>query len=234
MDHSTGHAAPNPLEPAIKLENFSNPELLDKTVHPQQVPTAEDSAVTKAEKFERHGIANGVEESPSKRIKLEVENGVQRSTRSERQKGVAPIKVESVRSIPSMSCQLTLIRFLLHPSGNQGDKSASVPDDDAAEGAAHVDQPKGGERGKKEKSRGQNTNRNFGASRDEKGLCASRANSPEFSPDECRFGDSCKFEHDLRKYLKDWKREDLKTFGGMCPIWYVSSVIPVLCYISDC
>lgn len=121
-----------------------------------------------------------------------------------------------------MSSQLTLIRFLLHPAGIKGDKSATVGDDDAAEGAAHVGLPKGGERGKKkEKSRGQNTNRNFGASRDEVGLCASRANSPEFSPGECRFGDSCKFEHDLRKYLKDWKREDLKTFGGVCPIWYV-------------
>ena len=121
-----------------------------------------------------------------------------------------------------MSGQLTLSRFLLHPAGSKGDKSTAVADDDAAEGAAHVDQPKGGDKGKKkEKSRGQNTNRNFGASRDEVGLCASRANSPEFSPGECRFGDSCRFEHDLRKYLKDWKREDLTTFGGVCPIWYV-------------
>lgn len=121
-----------------------------------------------------------------------------------------------------MSSQLTLLRFLIHPAGSKGDKSAAVADDDAAEGAAHVDQRKGGERAKeKEKSRGQNTKRNFGASRDEVGLCSSRASSPEFSPGECRFGDSCKFEHDLRKYLKDWKREDLTTFGGVCPIWYV-------------
>ena len=110
----------------------------------------------------------------------------------------------------------------MHPLGSKGDQSTAVADDDAAEGAAHVDQPKASERGKKkEKSRGQNTNRNFGASRDQVGLCASRANSPEFSPGECRFGGSCKFEHDLRKYLKDWKREDLTTFGGLCPIWYV-------------
>lgn len=123
----------------------------------------------------------------------------------------------------SMSGQLTLSRFLLHPAGSKGNSSTAVADDDAAEGAAHIDQPRGGDRGKKkEKSRGQNTNRNFGASRDEVGLCASRANSPEFSPGECRFGDSCRFEHDLRKYLKDWKREDLTTFGGVCPIWYVN------------
>lgn len=42
---------------------------------------------------------------------------------------------------------------------------------------------------------------------------------PEFSPDECPYGEKCRFEHDLRKYLKDWKREDLTTFGGICPIW---------------
>ena len=72
---------------------------------------------------------------------------------------------------------------------------------------------------KREKSKGQNFNRDFGSSRDEKGLCQSRAHSPEFSPGECKFGDGCRFEHNLRKYLKDWKREDLKTFGGVCPIW---------------
>lgn len=204
MENNNGDPPPNPLEPAIKLEEFSNSKLIDKTVHPQQVPTAEDSAVTKAEKVERHSIADGVGESPSKRRKLGSENGIQGPIRSERQKGVAPVKPE----------------FLIFPAGSKGDKIAAVADDDAAEGAAHVDQPKGGERGKKkEKSRGQNTNRNFGASRDEVGLCSSRANSSELSPGECRFGDSCKFEHDLRKYLKDWKREDLTTFGGVCPIW---------------
>ncbi|KAL9068350.1 MAG: hypothetical protein Q9161_006273 [Pseudevernia consocians] len=204
LEYSSGDPPPNPLDPAVKLEQPFNSHVVDKTVHPQQASTAEDSAVTKAEEFERRGIADGVEESLSKRRKLDLEIGTQGPTRSERQKGVAPIKKE----------------YLLHPAGSKGDKSAAVADDDAAEGAAHVDQPKGGERGKKkEKSRGQNTSRNFGASRDEVGLCASRANSPEFSPGECRFGDNCKFEHDLRKYLKDWKREDLTTFGGVCPIW---------------
>ena len=133
-------------------------------------------------------------------------------------------KSESLPRQPT-SRRLTLIRFLVQPPGGEENGSAVVADDDAAEGAAHVEQPRGGERGKKkEKSRGQNTNRKFGASRDEVGLCASRANSPEFSPAECRFGDSCKFEHDLRKYLKDWKREDLTTFHGVCPIWCVYMV----------
>ena len=106
----------------------------------------------------------------------------------------------------------------MHPSGSAKDRSAAIADDDAAEGAAHVKHDDR-DRGKKEKSRGQNTNRNFGSSRDEIGLCQSRVNSPEFSPNECRFGSNCKFEHDLRKYLKDWKRGDLSTFGGVCPVW---------------
>lgn len=72
---------------------------------------------------------------------------------------------------------------------------------------------------KKEKSKGQNFNRSFGSSNDEIGLCQSRAHAPEFSPAECSFGSKCKFEHDLRKYLKEGKREDLGTFDGVCPVW---------------
>ena len=105
----------------------------------------------------------------------------------------------------------------MYPPGSKRDNGVSVVDDDNAEGAAHTrDSDK---RGKKEKSRGQNTNRQFGRSRDEVGLCSSRTNSSEYSPSDCRFGSDCKFEHDLRKYLKDWKREDLSTFDGICPIW---------------
>ena len=93
---SNGDAPSNPMEPATKLELPSNSDLLDMTIHPQQLSTAEDSAVTRAEKVERHGNADGVEESPSKRRKLDSENGTEGPTRSERQKGVAPIKAESV------------------------------------------------------------------------------------------------------------------------------------------
>lgn len=98
MEYSSGDPPPNPLDPAIQLEESSNTNMLDKTVYPQQVPTAVDSAVTKAEKFERHGMADGVEASPSKRRKLDSKNGTQGPTGSERQKGVAPIKTESAIS----------------------------------------------------------------------------------------------------------------------------------------
>ena len=100
-EHNSGHPPPNPLEPADQLKTSSNTDLLDKTVHPQQIPLTEDSAVTRAEKLERHGIANDVEESPSKRRKLDSEIGSQGPTRSERQKGIAPIKKESVISMRS-------------------------------------------------------------------------------------------------------------------------------------
>lgn len=53
-------------------------------------------------------------------------------------------------------------------------------------------------------------------------LCNSRANSPEFSPKECHFGDRCNLCHDLRKYLNEGKREDLVTFNGRCPVWEVN------------
>lgn len=101
LEPSNGHPPPNPLEPAVDLVESSTPHSLDKTVHPQQVQMAEDSAVTKAEKFERHGLADGVEESSSKRRKLDSENGNRGPIQSERQKGVAPIKKESVAPLPS-------------------------------------------------------------------------------------------------------------------------------------
>lgn len=77
-----------------------------------------------------------------------------------------------------------------------------------------------GKKGKpKEKNRGQNTGRRFAVTRDEKSLCQSVAHHPEFSPQPCAWGNGCKFEHNLRKYLKDYKQEDLTTFNGMCPVW---------------
>ncbi len=87
---------PNPLEPAINLQEPSNSSRDDKTIHPQDAQFAEDSAVTKAEKHERHGVADNVMESPSKKRKLDQRHvdGDVGPTRSERQKGVASIKPE--------------------------------------------------------------------------------------------------------------------------------------------
>ena len=96
MESNHPHPPPNPLEPAVNLEKEkpSNSHLLNQTVHPQQVPTLEDSAVTRAEKYERHGSAGNVEESSSKRRKLDTGNEFLTPTPRERQKGIAPIKEE--------------------------------------------------------------------------------------------------------------------------------------------
>ncbi|MCJ1434501.1 tRNA-dihydrouridine synthase 3 [Xylographa pallens] len=200
----------NPLDPAAPLHH-SPPSPTIQNAHPQTIPLETDSAVTKAEKYERHPNASVPEsdEPSSKRIKLDVQPDINTSVPSERQKGVVSIKAE----------------FLVNVLGSRNDPRRAVIDDDAAEASPHIGQrdqadSRSGKR-KKEKNRGQNKSRNFGSSRDERGLCQSRATYPEFSPAQCQYGDNCKFEHDLRKYLKDWKREDLKTFHGECPIWAI-------------
>lgn len=96
---------------------------------------------------------------------------------------------------------------------------ANEPQDDAAEAARHEEREEEKKDGKKKKEKGQNKARKFGKSEDERGLCGTRAFSPEFSPAECKFGAGCKFEHDLRTYLKDHKRDDLTTFNGLCPVY---------------
>ena len=91
---------PNPLEPTTALIPEPVRGSTDSLIHPQAEVAPEDSAVTKAEKFERHAAADDFEESDAKRVKLDIEDDIDGSnetaTRRERQKGVAPIKAESV------------------------------------------------------------------------------------------------------------------------------------------
>ncbi|KAF2758611.1 tRNA-dihydrouridine(47) synthase [NAD(P)(+)] [Pseudovirgaria hyperparasitica] len=166
-----------------------------------------DSVTTKAEKLARHdnGEMNDYEEPPSKRARTEGTNGASENLQTapqprERVRGVAPVKAEYILPVPD----------------NRTKQERAAFDDDAAEAAHHEGE---GRPGKKEKNRGQNKGREFGSSKDALPLCASVMLQPEFSPLECRFGTKCKFEHDLRRYLKEGRREDLKTFNGQCPIW---------------
>ncbi|MCJ1350233.1 MAG: tRNA-dihydrouridine synthase 3 [Icmadophila ericetorum] len=192
----------------------------DELPNPVSTSQVHDSAVSRAEKFERPRMSNerqDDESPPSKRVKLESPlsesikfeaNGdlSPKTTPSERQKGVAPIKAE----------------YLVYPPGGRKDKGATINGADTNGHVPHVDaRDRPGRGGGRKKEKGSNTSRQFGSSRDKKGLCLSRATQPEFSPDECKFGDGCRFEHDLRVYLEKWKREDLKTFEGKCPIWEV-------------
>ncbi|KIW81464.1 hypothetical protein Z517_04489 [Fonsecaea pedrosoi CBS 271.37] len=133
-----------------------------------------------------------------------------------RRKGTAPIKEEFLLKSDDA----------VEPEVTRDDAG----DDDAAEAFHHKDrQPtshnsKGNRR--REKKQGQNKAREFGSSRDEVGLCSSRVCKPEFSPNPCAFGDNCRFEHDVRKYLKDYKRKDLSTFNGLCPVWEIKGKCP--------
>ena len=93
----------NPMDNNSSLK-APGPDSIPEEAHPAQSPFVEDSAVTKAEKFERHGLASekpsaeGVEEPRAKRIKLDVEEEriytVESGGIRERQKGVAPVKLE--------------------------------------------------------------------------------------------------------------------------------------------
>ncbi|PNY26437.1 tRNA-dihydrouridine(47) synthase [NAD(P)(+)] [Tolypocladium capitatum] len=129
----------------------------------------------------------------------------------DRRNGDAPIKKE----------------YLIDVSASKN--SSEAVDDDEAEGRGgnangvprQDDRDAGGKaRGKKDKrSKGQNTDRTFGKFDDALPLCNSRAFYPEFSPRECKYGDRCKLCHDLRKYLKEGRRDDVETFGGKCPVF---------------
>lgn len=146
-------------------------------------------------------------EPAPKRVKIEEdkprnENG---STEVQHRKtGTAPVKKE----------------YLISPPARGDGDDQDVVDDDAAEAKTAPDRKDGkreGKKGKKEKKRGQNTERDFGRSDDAIKLCNSRAFTPEFSPADCRFGDRCNHCHDLRKYLKEGRRDDLMTWEGVCP-----------------
>jgi len=215
-DQSEPTMAPdfNPLDYTERLAP-STADDTTKEAHPEADILPGDSEMTKAEKVERQGYQSnysngndGFGQPAPKRIKLEHASA---STAAEatdsqppgRQKGVAPIKKEYLIDL-SRTAQPT----------------APTHDDDEAEASGKQSEPAGGRGGQKTKG-GQNHARKFGSSRDTIELCKSRSNANEFAPHTCKFGDKCKFTHDIRKYLKEGKREDLQTFSGKCPIWEV-------------
>ncbi|KAL8986982.1 MAG: hypothetical protein Q9177_003771 [Variospora cf. flavescens] len=112
MTEGEGKKMANPMEPTQSLRSPSRIPSPEKEVHPQKEIFEEDSTLTKAEKIERHGGPDdGIRESPPKRIKIEnlatKDASMTETTRSERRKGVAPIKAESVMEMPrSMTMML--------------------------------------------------------------------------------------------------------------------------------
>lgn len=215
MDEKTDSTlANNPLQPGEPLKVPPEPVVSTEPGHAPQPILPGDSATTRAEKVERHGetVLNGTSEhvdAPSpKRRRIDGTNDTNGAeTNFGFPKGTAAIKKEFLIERPSFR----------EPKANQ------QHDDDAAEAAHHVEQ--GDDGGKKKKNRGQNKARQYGKWSEDVKLCATRTNSNEFSPGTCRFGDQCRLEHDLRAYLKQ-KREDLETFGKICPIWSIRGVCP--------
>jgi tRNA-dihydrouridine synthase 3 len=115
-----------------------------------------------------------------------------------------------------------LSRYLIDTFVRSAKSNENQIDDDAAESRPRDarDNHAGGK--KKRKEKGQNKNREFGSWSDTIKLCNTVANYPEFSPKECQFGAKCRMTHDLRKYLREGKSEDLTTFNGKCPVWEVN------------
>ena len=152
--------------------------------------------------------------TPSKR-KMEDDAAVEpvrNGNDKRKQRGAAPIKPEY------------LINTEVDSRSIAPRDPRDAPDDDAAEAFHHKDrQPDSHNKKQKrrDKNQGQNKARTFGTSRDEVGLCSTRVKRNEFSPEECRFGSKCKFEHDLRRYLRQHKRQDLDTFNSRCPVYQV-------------
>lgn len=90
----------NPMEPTEPLDAGQAAGMRDELPNPGSTPQEHDSAVTRAEKFERPTLANerqDDESPPSKRVKLDSNDDLNPSTTpNERRKGVAPIKAECV------------------------------------------------------------------------------------------------------------------------------------------
>ncbi|RDW72995.1 putative tRNA-dihydrouridine(47) synthase [NAD(P)(+)] [Coleophoma cylindrospora] len=207
----------------------------------------EDSVVTKAEKIESNGLVGEAVpiEPATKRVRLEGEtvnsvpepngkttasNGSKQDTEGVAQElpGSGPPESANGNSRQKVKgVALVKEEYLITPTGTRNPQI----DDDAAEGRDGRDSRDSRDTrdsrdkrdgGKKKKQKGQNTARQFGSSQDTIKLCVSRANSSEFSPKQCKFGDKCTFTHDLRKYLAEGKRGDLETFEGKCPVWEVN------------
>ncbi|KAI0009433.1 FMN-linked oxidoreductase [Xylariaceae sp. FL0662B] len=158
------------------------------------------------------GAPNSESQGPaSKRLRLDhkavdIEN--QQTQAAETRRGVAPVKAEYLTS---------------------NEVRQTTVDDDAAEASTAMDDSVNsksdvrGDGGRKQKNRkkqgGQNQNRTYGHFDDVLRLCNSVTYTNEFSPKPCKFGERCNMCHDLRKYFKEGRREDLGTLGGKCPIF---------------
>ena len=202
----------NPLAPTEALKRRAPDEVAD-AAHPQTDILPLDSATTRAEKIERGQSPSGGH--AAKRLRTDDGDAVLAAAEApaarDRQKGSAPVKAEYLIQIPSSKLEQV----------SERDEQQNQDDAAEASGKRGNDQQAGGGKKNRDKNRGQNKARTFGSSRDTLQLCKSRTHCPEFSPEECQFGPKCRFEHNLRNYLSEGKRQDLTTFGSQCPIFQI-------------
>ncbi|KAL8879107.1 MAG: hypothetical protein Q9198_003218 [Flavoplaca austrocitrina] len=71
MSSETYENGINPLDPVQSLKSPPSIPDVERVAHPQNTILADDSAVTKAEKIERHGGPDDFPESEAKRIKVD-------------------------------------------------------------------------------------------------------------------------------------------------------------------
>lgn len=150
---------------------------------------------------------SSVAEGPSAvKRKVETDTNGDSEHPSKRRKGTAPIKEEYLVTNGNLDSK-------------HNDSEAPTYNDDAAEAFHHQDRSTGQDSKKqRKKQKGQNKDRRLKVTGDEISLCSTRMHAPELSPPNCPFGDKCKFEHNLRRYLAS-KREDLASFDSICPVW---------------
>ncbi|KAI5863012.1 FMN-linked oxidoreductase [Durotheca rogersii] len=144
--------------------------------------------------------------------KTETDQEHRQSSPKERVDGVAPVKAEYLIS-----------------NGDDGEAPRNEVDNGAMVASVATGEPAGDSRASpvgsnkkwknRKKENGQNQNRSYGHFEDKLRLCTSVTYSNEFSPKPCKFGERCKLCHDLRKYLREGRRDDLDTLGGKCPIF---------------
>ncbi|KHJ34440.1 putative trna-dihydrouridine synthase b [Erysiphe necator] len=162
------------------------------------------------EKLNTSGILRCSSDEPvTKRLKSNHET----TPKNEKINGVALIKEEYLINDNSIA-----------PNSNENNNLVTAQK--SSKGLENERKPgkSGKKRAAKSQNKGQNTCRDFGSSDDSIRLCNSRANSPEFSPKVCKFGEKCRLSHDLRKYLAEGRRSDLLTFGGKCPVYEVNGI----------
>ncbi|RKF77529.1 tRNA-dihydrouridine [Golovinomyces cichoracearum] len=145
----------------------------------------------------------------TKRLKSEHE----RNQQIEKPNGIALIKTEYLISKPASA------PYSITGNDSRAERVSSVENETIENSSI-----RGKKRLSKSQNKGQNKCRDFGSSNDAIRLCNSRANSSEFSPQDCQFGDNCRLCHDLRKYLAEGRRDDLKTFEGKCPVYEVNGI----------